>query len=317
MVKLPFSLELLEWLIQFRNPFLNTLFYLITWYGDVEGYLLLFAVIYVSYDKKLAVQIGMLTLLTGIVNIILKTIIANPRPWVEEGMTYEKWEIPEEEIAILSESYSTPSNHAMSASSTYGYLMYRHRSKINLLIGSFLIVLISISRVYLGVHYLEDVILGIILGLVFLFIYVRYEPQISRLVNKTFNSPGLSLSILIIILIINFVLGGLTGFSQTQQLIGLLVGLLFGAISGVFLERRYVQLDLENLANSVKIFRIIFVLMVLLPILLGGRWVEGRIEEMEFLLTIFNTLFYLLMGLLITFILPLILDFIKNSRREH
>jgi undecaprenyl-diphosphatase len=70
-------------------------------------------------------------------------------------------------------SWSFPSGHAMSATIVYGTVAYlaarlqkrrSHRIATLLAAGLFILV-IAISRLYLGVHYPSDVIAGIIIGL--------------------------------------------------------------------------------------------------------------------------------------------------------
>jgi undecaprenyl-diphosphatase len=70
-------------------------------------------------------------------------------------------------------SWSFPSGHAMSATIVYGTVAYlaarlqKHRSQriATLASAAVFILLIAISRLYLGVHYPSDVIAGIIIGL--------------------------------------------------------------------------------------------------------------------------------------------------------
>lgn len=67
-------------------------------------------------------------------------------------------------------SYSFPSGHAMAAVSLYGalaYLLWRHIPStagrtLLIAISAFMIGMISISRIYLGVHYPSDVIGGLL-----------------------------------------------------------------------------------------------------------------------------------------------------------
>ena len=95
-----------------------------------------------------------------LLNGMLKLWFSRPRPEVFERLTHFA-------------SSSFPSGHAMSATVCYGtvaYLVMRlqkhHWSRV--LTGTaavILIVLISGTRVYLGVHYPSDVIAGMVIGL--------------------------------------------------------------------------------------------------------------------------------------------------------
>lgn len=95
-----------------------------------------------------------------VLNTILKTAYERPRPgvfpWGQEVVTY-----------------SFPSGHAMSAAVVYGtvaYLAARLQKRqlhrvLTLAAAGLIIALISISRMYLGVHYPSDVLAGVTIGL--------------------------------------------------------------------------------------------------------------------------------------------------------
>lgn len=99
---------------------------------------------------------------------IMKQTIARPRP---------------DQASYLETSFSFPSGHATIAIILYGYLAYfflrnlkSWNKKINSLFTSLLvIILISFSRIYLGVHYLSDVWGGVWLGLCWLTIGVGFN----------------------------------------------------------------------------------------------------------------------------------------------
>lgn len=97
----------------------------------------------------------------ALLNVIFKMIVQRPRPT---------------DMLITENGYSFPSGHAMTSTAFYGliiYLVYKNikTKKIrNILIAliSILILLISFSRIYLGVHYTSDVIAGTIFSIAYL-----------------------------------------------------------------------------------------------------------------------------------------------------
>ena len=95
-----------------------------------------------------------------LLNNLLKVGFDRPRPRIFEWGSH----------ALTS---SFPSGHAMSAAAVYGTVAYlaarlqkRHLHRVITLIAAFLLILlIAISRLYLGVHYPSDVLAGIVIGL--------------------------------------------------------------------------------------------------------------------------------------------------------
>lgn len=113
-------------------------------------------IILFKQNKHWAILIPSVTALSSITNSTLKIIFKRNRPL---GRTL-----------VVEKSYSFPSGHAMVSTSFYltlAYFITRHTNNpIIFIIASILIAIISYSRVYLGVHYPIDVLVGIGLGLI-------------------------------------------------------------------------------------------------------------------------------------------------------
>ncbi len=103
-----------------------------------------------------------------VLNKVLKFIVARPRPNV---------------LRMVEESgYSFPSGHSMVSMGFYGFLIYLAYKNIKnkwikcplIIFLGLLIILIGISRIYLGVHYATDVIGGFIIGFIYLAFFIKY-----------------------------------------------------------------------------------------------------------------------------------------------
>lgn len=103
---------------------------------------------------------------TGL-NLILKSILQRPRPT---------------EFKIINETgYSFPSGHSMISMAFYGFLIYliyknvknKYLKWTSIILLSVLIMLIGFSRIYLGVHYVSDVLSGFLFSIAYLIVYVE------------------------------------------------------------------------------------------------------------------------------------------------
>ncbi len=146
------------------TPFIK----IITNFGSAV-YLGIFSIILIIFikNKKIKILIPLNLIIVTFLNLLLKNIIQRPRP---------------SDISIIEEiGYSFPSGHSMVSMAFYGYLIYLVYIKIKnkvlkwLLISfiSILIILIGLSRIYLGVHYTSDVVAGFLLAIAYLIIFIK------------------------------------------------------------------------------------------------------------------------------------------------
>jgi membrane-associated phospholipid phosphatase len=174
MRELPFDSELIRSLAAHRSDPLTGFFSFFTYLGDIEGYILLVALVYAVWDKRLAIRLATLVLLAMSLNHQLKMLIANPRPFVVEGTYAQQWAVTPAKAAGLATEYSTPSGHAMGSSAFWGFVYATVRHPAARIACVVAILLIGLSRPYLGVHYLEDVLLGWLLGVAIAVLAARY-----------------------------------------------------------------------------------------------------------------------------------------------
>ena len=138
-------------------PWLIPLFIAITRLGNPAFFLVVFAVDYWFGDHRrgahaLGLALGGMALVTA-----LKTFFDAPRP-------------PAAINVIPISGYSFPSGHATGATIGYGILAHDLEigsKRARFAVAAVLILLVALSRVVLGVHYVRDVVFGMLLGTAF------------------------------------------------------------------------------------------------------------------------------------------------------
>lgn len=179
-MQLPFGTDLVREIANYRSDALTGFFRLFSELGEAEGYILVVTLIYVAFNRELGFRLAILVLVTFCLNHLLKTAIMNPRPFVAEGLWSDMWVASAERTRHLLHEYSTPSGHAMCAAAFYGFLAVQVRKNWVRIGALMLVLLIGMSRPYLGVHYVEDILLGWGLGALLAFIAARYATSFSQ-----------------------------------------------------------------------------------------------------------------------------------------
>src|SRR5262249_15587575 len=124
-----FHADWLEFLADHRHPLLTVIFQAFTFSGEIEGYILIVAIVYAAFDKRLGVRLAVVTFAAMMLNHGLKTMIRNPRPFQADGSYRTRWAVSPERAADLATEYSTPSGHAMGAAAFYAYLFAEARQR--------------------------------------------------------------------------------------------------------------------------------------------------------------------------------------------
>ena len=125
-------------------------------------------------NKKIGIAVMINLLISTVLNIILKNVVQRPRP---------------NEFRLITETgYSFPSGHSMVSMAFYGYLIYlvyqnmknKYLKWFLIITLAILIILIGISRIYLGVHYTTDVLGGFLISLSYLIVYTHITKGIEK-----------------------------------------------------------------------------------------------------------------------------------------
>lgn len=119
--------------------------------------------------KRYAKLITLNLIVVFVLNRILKLIFARERPQDVLQMVTE-------------DGYSFPSAHTMIGTAFYGFIIYliskkvktKWKKNLSIALLTILIILIGISRIYLGAHYATDVIAGILFAIIYLIFFIKW-----------------------------------------------------------------------------------------------------------------------------------------------
>ncbi len=137
--------------------------------GSAGFYIPLLAVLYWCVDPRLAARATVILSFGSVLNTVLKLVFHSPRPyWTDPGVTAHESRV----------SFGMPSGHAQNAIVAWGYLATLTRRRIVWAGAVLVIVLIGVSRVYLGVHSTGQVLAGWAIGIVTLVVALRLEPLV-------------------------------------------------------------------------------------------------------------------------------------------
>ena len=170
-----------------REPSVVQFFIWVSELASTPVFIVLMTIVagYLAYRRKWLHVVGLLAagLGSGAVTFILKDIIARARPDI---------------FAVPASGFAFPSGHAVRVVAFYGFLLFLtwpHLSskwkKIAASFTSMIILAVGFSRLYLGVHYLSDVIAGYLIGALFVWIGIRISRTLSLplpLMKKTLGA---------------------------------------------------------------------------------------------------------------------------------
>jgi membrane-associated phospholipid phosphatase len=282
-------------------------FTIITNLGEPMVFILLIGIFYIVYDKRFAKNLALNLMVSTYVNSFLKDIFRDLRPPQAEGKT----------------SYGFPSGHNQTAVSAWGYIGYHFRDKILVvIIMAVIIFLVGISRLIIGVHDVQDVFGGILIGLALLMSFILIEPLASKKFNKL--DIGIQMFLVVYISVVLFVIGtllfpttelGLTPNPPSYSDAGnyaLVGGVLLGFGIGYLLENKYVGYDPKILNNQQRIINLVVGIVIAFVIFLGLESIRDIFDSV-----IFRYFRYALVSFILAFLVPIVLIKIGNANVKN
>ena len=273
-----YQLNVLMYLQSVRNELLTSIFTFFTICTEVPVITILTGVLYWCINKKA----GQRTLfaLCGSLNINsgVKNFVKMPRPIGTNGLESLRVE--------TATGYSFPSGHTQTATTFWTSIIYLFRKTWIFIIGILMILGAGISRLYLGVHWPMDVIVGWGFGIALSILFIKLFDYVDD--SKNYY---ILVGLMIILGICTYFIGG----EDLYKMFGLYTGF----VLGYMVEDTYINFSTENETRrknifaknpskyeglGKKIFRFIVGIISLLAIYLLLNYIEdsliiGKTEE--------------------------------------
>lgn len=129
------------------------------------------ALVFWSVHARTGARLFVLVLASSVVNSLLKAVLYGSRPYWHSGLVAGH---------AHEATFGMPSGHAQGSTVLYGYLGISSGRRAWFWGAVGLVALICFSRIYLGVHFFSDVVVGVLLGVAILWAFLRWERPVLR-----------------------------------------------------------------------------------------------------------------------------------------
>ena len=239
--------------------FLDKFFLSVTIFGEFWLPTIICAIVYWCIDFRAGVYLFSLESFNIFITHFFKMVACVYRPWILDSR------IQPSSLAVpYAKGYSFPSGHSAMSSSVVGGLAFIKRDNVKICIFLIcLVLLIGFSRLWLGVHTPQDVICGLLIGLVLIFTGNLLINWAEKDKNRYLYLAGivsiLSLFALIYVKFFNsyridYVSGQLLVDPQKLMYVTYVVyGYALGLINGCFLCRRFFPFNPKEISVKKRV----------------------------------------------------------------
>ena len=226
-------MDILLYFQSIRSDILTNIFTGFTICTEQVAVVLIAAIMYWCVDKKCGQRL--LFAVTGsiTINSALKNFFKSPRPIDSENLQSLRTE--------TATGYSFPSGHTQTATTVWTAIIDYFRKWWIALLGIIMILGAGISRLYLGVHWPQDVLAGWIIGILVSIVFVRLFDYVDQ--NK--NYYILFLTLIAFAVIVYFFMG--------EELVKSFA-LYTGFVLGYIVEDKFIDFSTEESKKKANIF---------------------------------------------------------------
>ncbi|MBR4343558.1 MAG: phosphatase PAP2 family protein [Lachnospiraceae bacterium] len=312
------DIDILLGLQDFRNgvgSFLADFLSKMTFFGELNTIIIIMAIVYWAVSKEYGTFFLMGWSGNRLVNGFLKVTFCAYRPWIRDPRI-----IPYGNSMTTATGYSFPSGHTMNAATVYGgSSLQKGLPKFLRIVLGILVAFIAFSRIYLGVHTPQDILVGAGAGILVMFLTMRLMKWLKEHTEKTWIIIGIGTLLAILVALYaglksypvdydadgNILVEGKKMMNDTFKGVGYCIAFLIGW----GLEQRFVKFS-TDISVLQRIIRIVigllgYYVVSLIICNLIKTWIPGSVGT---LIACFLQVFY------VTFLFPLSLKiFEKNS----
>ncbi len=274
----------LEWMTSLEGSVLTAFFKLVSSLANETLYLVIISFLYWCVSKRKAFHMIVMLCFSGYIGIMVKEFMKIPRPYTYDGIEalYEK----------SAAGYSFPSTHVQLSTTFWGSFMILCKKRIVWIIGIIFIILVAISRLYLRVHWLSDIIGAVLFSVIVVYLYTKVTMGLS---DRKF------ILLQRIILAVSLIMYVMT--SQVDNL--KLLGVLTGSTIGIMLENHFINM---NESNDFKM-QVVKTVLGLSIMLIMQFILKKVIPDMYYLR-------YAVTGITITFLCPFMFHMLRLKKCE-
>ncbi len=158
-----------------RSPFIDNIFMILNIFDSNFTYLVIIIFVWNFVNKRAGFHLLYLEVIGGIINTDLKFLFAQPRPY---DLLYSL-------KVIRAVGYGLPSGAATAATICFGYLFMMINPKYTALriVAVTMIGVVGLTRIYLGAHFLTDILGGYLVGIAILLGYVFLVDKVEKYIK--------------------------------------------------------------------------------------------------------------------------------------